>query len=321
MPLIDAALGFALTMFAVASLVTVTVRVIRTTATKRKEQLATFLREYLETELKPVLETELDVLTGKMDARIDTAIRTKVTGVTGGGGMTRAIEELTGGVRMEVSTKEMLEWLTRSDLGKELASSLQDKGEALFARLGERYEALGDRFTASFRKDARKWTTFIAVVVALVLYFVTIVVLSTYMTATESREAVLSQQEAILDRYQGFLNEQADSQSVRELSVQISTLREATQSLEAGGFPIGWKLFPWCRGEQTDGRCGGTREGIDAVLLWPLWVIGLALTGVLAGLGGPFWHDIVTGITHSAQLMRGGRRRTSGTEAVSGGRA
>jgi len=60
MPILDAALAFALTMLVVATAVTQIVGLLRNTAKLRNAELQKMLPEYFNKELKPVVDRELN---------------------------------------------------------------------------------------------------------------------------------------------------------------------------------------------------------------------------------------------------------------------
>ena len=36
-----------------------------------------------------------------------------------------------------------------------------------------------------------------------------------------------------------------------------------------------------------------------------MWILGIVLTAFLTGLGAPFWHDTVSGLSQLGQRLRG----------------
>ena len=115
-----------------------------------------------------------------------------------------------------------------------------------------------------------------------------------------------------------------------DLTQTQRTIRGVTQSLTVS-FPIGWKRFPNCTGESADLRCHGQRSPAAPAAAqassWPFvatlvrwwdilgktrevdaegfnqWLVGVLLTGLLLGLGTPFWVQVVSG---ALKLSRAG---------------
>lgn len=119
-----------------------------------------------------------------------------------------------------------------------------------------------------------------------------------------------------------------------EMSVVEKDLRgaavEATAIIVGASqsFPVGWDLFPNCRGVAGDTRCLTVRvaastpssagPGIYDTLvgnpsLGLRWLVGVLVTGFLLGLGTPFWVQVINGALYARNLMRG--PNTTGTGA------
>lgn len=111
---------------------------------------------------------------------------------------------------------------------------------------------------------------------------------------------------------------QAEKQAV-SMQQTVDAARKKLDTLRAEGIPIGADFFPHCYWNGTD-NCKESwvmePTAQDAMTLlkavfiiqysdlvgWIFWAI---FTGILIGLGGPFWYDAVRGAMHVAQLLRG----------------
>ena len=93
------------------------------------------------------------------------------------------------------------------------------------------------------------------------------------------------------------------------------------------GLPIGWAYYPYCLDAETkDLQCkpitemlaGYVKAGEEASLwdratepfkqdFWAAatWLFGILLTGVLIGLGGPFWFDVAVRLSQVRQALTG----------------
>jgi hypothetical protein len=102
----------------------------------------------------------------------------------------------------------------------------------------------------------------------------------------------------------------------------LETVPGYVSALKAEGIPIGLDYFPFCRYRKAikkDGEdaypCKDPESRYRIVVakdsdkgLWPdylLWIIKVIITGVLIGLGGPFWYDAVRGLARATQILRG----------------
>ena len=99
-----------------------------------------------------------------------------------------------------------------------------------------------------------------------------------------------------------------DLEKAREdLEKARSNMKEKLSDLTSQGISLGWKFSPHCHfiGSQT---CEDNQLGYSGYIVW---LISALITGVLIGLGGPFWYDVVTGLTRATQIMRGRSPRES----------
>ena len=145
-----------------------------------------------------------------------------------------------------------------------------------------------------------------------------------YADAYTAAQQRLDDALAALDR-----PETGQVESIAEARKEIEAIRDRLESapanvfaLTAEGIPIGLNYFPFCRFRDTitmDGEVAYPCKDIEARYrlfspqasatdLWPdylLWIIKVIITGVLIGLGGPFWYDAVRGLARATQILRG----------------
>jgi hypothetical protein len=188
MPILDAALAFALTMLVVATVVTQIVRFMRNTAKLRNDELHKMLTEYFSKELKPVVQREVNKL--KKNISDDVAEELVKTADKLNTSELFEKEELTK--LIEVSTDKLTERLKESEFGQTLLTKLGDQAQATFDKLGRRYEVVGDKFTDTFRKKSRLWATCVALVLALVFNIDSIHILNSYIRNEGMRQIVIA---------------------------------------------------------------------------------------------------------------------------------
>ncbi|NJC98295.1 MAG: hypothetical protein FIB03_18515 [Anaerolineae bacterium] len=195
LPYLDATLAFALTMLAVATLVTYLVRVFKNTLSVRQEGMKQMLEEYFSEEFKPVIQRELNRLKTTVNSRVaakleetlkqyDTSIeKAKLEGLT------------------DLATDELLEQLKRSELGQKILSDLGDHAIAIFDELGRRYEVVGWKATESFRNNSRTWSFIFALVIALVLNVDSLYIANSYVNNAGLTQAVIAQKDTFVQDY------------------------------------------------------------------------------------------------------------------------
>jgi hypothetical protein len=166
MPILDAALAFALTMLVVATVVTQLVRLITTLANKRSATLKLMLANYFTEECHEVVERELNRI-----KKSNLSAHTAITGATlppGGAGVAwsspeaaaaarKYVNDKVAGNEVDIPTSKLIELLKRSDMGKVLLQNLGNEAQAVFDELGKSYESVGDKFTEFYRSYSRRW--------------------------------------------------------------------------------------------------------------------------------------------------------------------
>lgn len=112
---------------------------------------------------------------------------------------------------------------------------------------------------------------------------------------------------AALQRLDGTLEGISDA-AAEARAASATTLQIA--SALTNSFPIGWDLYPICSAPQADPRCARLSRNaesridkgfwvnlIEAAQQGPAvfikWALGVVLTGIMAGLGAPFWIQAV----------------------------
>jgi hypothetical protein len=344
MPLLDAILAYALTMLLVATAVTAIIRATSASARLRREELGKYLQKFYSGELQPVVRTELARLGQRVDQKVLDGLVVKAReledSLRRNPGLPKPAEasreelevnEIEAEKLARVTTAEMVERLRRTDLGIGLMKELGEDADAVFDKLAERYEALQGFVSESFRQKSRFWSTLCALLLAFGLNIDSFHLLSTYLSNDDVRAGVLAQYDAIVARYQEGSELGAEA---ADLKAAADAARKRIDALRESGFPIGWPRFPYCE-HSTDPRCGALREiavgaqqphqrpsdpeawwnekWADWVFAWTdvrlyFWVLGCIVTGVLAGLGAPFWYDFLSGVARTAQGFRAGRK-------------
>ena len=302
MPYLDAALAFALTMLAVSTLVTQIVRLVQNMFKVRTKVLKEMLNEYFTTELEPVIKRELNRLQQEIKADVASQVETHAAALTVS--MPFKGDELKK--LIEVSTEELTERLKRSDLGGKLLQELGNKANIVFYELGQRYEIVGNRYTESFRARSRFWTTIVAFILAFVLNIDSLYIANTYIKNEGMRQAVIAQKDSLEEGYKTLAEKLELEQNKTEITKAefeqaFSDSQKQLDVFTSAGFPIGWSYFPYvCKQKPESPDCLQRDIPFEKII----WVIGCILTGLLAGLGAPFWYDAVTGISRAVQSVR-----------------
>lgn len=291
MPILDAALAFALTMLVVATAVSQIVRIGQKWAKLRSAELRKMLTDFFGNELEPVVQREMN----RLKKNVTEEFASELAEIANNLKESEVFDKTELVTLVEVSTQELTERLKRSTLGQKLLTELGAEAQAVFDELGRRYEVLGDKFTESFRKNSRNWAMGVALVLSLAFNIDSLHILDSYIRNEGMRESVIAQRDAFVDDYNALvesLEKEAGKDSVTKAELAES-FRDSQKQLDvvtSVGFPVGWCYVP------------------NSPYGWFMWAIGIALTAGLAGLGAPFWFDTVTGISRVAQRARAARK-------------
>ena len=309
MPYLDAALAFALTMLAIATLVTRIIDLVKNTAQVRRQGLMNMLTDYFRSEFVPVVNRELSRLRKTTEEGVTDELHSLLKKFNSSVVFNKVqVEGL-----VNLSTTELLEQLKRSDFGQGMLSELGDKANDVFAELGKRYEVVGHKFTETFRKDSAKWAFGIALAIALFLNVDSIFVATSYVNNASLSQAIIAQNDAFVDDYNALAeqlekNQEKEEFTREDLEQAFEDSRTQFNAVNNAGFPIGWSYFPYSyfegeRGSSPDFQTRNTPLG------WISWITGILITGALAGLGGPFWYDAVASITRVVQGTRAAAKK------------
>lgn len=317
MPFVDAALAFAITMLIVAIIVREIVGLIQGVLGWRHEKLKTFLKQFYSDQLKDTVDAEL--------AKVDGALREELKGIldqlgkSPAKGLKKSMLDKENNISKkvgEVSTRDMIEGLRKSPFGEALFKKLPDQADRFLFAAAEEYQSFGEQFSREFKRRPQLVATVIAVVVALLVNVDSFHVVSTFAGSNDARTRAVAQADIVLANASAELGGRDPDvvPGVDEVRAQIDSLRTQITGLSSTPFPVMWDRFPYCRDAAQDARCGETGIQLDHLF----WFIGCLLTGVLAGLGTPFWHDVVSGVAQFAHKRSGGRQRQNvDIEAIS----
>jgi hypothetical protein len=304
MPILDAALAFALTMLVISTTVTAILTFFRFLAGTRATVMQKMLEEYYEKELQPVINRELVRIRGIGKDKLSEEVKKLASEIT----TSNLFVDVDVNKLVEASTAEIIERLKRSELGKKLVTGLKTEANTIFDELGKRYEAVGARFTVSFRTNSKWWASGIALVLALVLNIDSIFIMDSYIKDQGLRDAVIAQRDSIQQDYTDLVSSmegEGDTVTKKQLEDAFSTSQNQITTLTGIGLPIGWAYFPHIGLSDSQSKEFTDKNNFRG---WAFWVLGIALTAGLAGLGGPFWYDAVAGISQARDMARKGKK-------------
>lgn len=289
MPLLDAALAFSLTMLVIATLVSTLVQLTHTMLGIRQSEFRKMLDEFTQTEIQPTIDRELARLSSQFTAETIAEIKQNLN-ADAAEVATRLIQE--HAEQMHLSSANLVELLKRTDMGNKLLTQLGNHSQAVFDELAQRYEAVGQKFTDSFRQYSRRIAAAITLVLALALNLDSINIARQYMSNQAQRQAALATYNKVVAYHlsaSGSESQLQVNQTLDQLKQSIAEANAQVNALNTAGFPIGWTYFPG----YTEAVAAPADRTVD---MWLQWIFGILLTTILVGLGTPFWFDVVRGL-------------------------
>ena len=102
------------------------------------------------------------------------------------------------------------------------------------------------------------------------------------------------------------VNDQKKSRDNQRASIDSAIAAVKINLGKKPGFEFGWEHFPSCDVKRQDERCNETNS--DKLGSYISWFIGCIFVGLLAGLGAPFWHDMLKSVSQARQSVRAAKK-------------
>ena len=317
MSLLDSLLAFALTLAALATVVTILMEVfIRWLGLKRRGQVklvGRLLDHSVKTQLpgrearwqaiKDVLENPFSAI--KMAAQESTqAYRGRAA----------------GGIYTEVSLEHVLRRLLESTAAKPLLEQAEQDLKAQLQLLSTRFDEYSSALAADFKRNAQMWSIMVGVGLALVMNIDGVRLLQGYLQDPELRQSVIENLPSSMEEAAGNDAGRADVERyVEDLKTSLAGINDLA-------LPIGTGYFPHCHlpvvaGEELSGPDPLCRPAAGWTTLPALaaWLLKVIVTGMLIGLGAPFWYDVARRLAAVRTAFGGtpaGEQRHRGSDAA-----
>lgn len=322
--LLQSMLAFALTMLGLATIVTVVMEMI-TRFTRRRGRVMRHVLEILfEKEIAPLLGS----LPGdRVKAAIDAVMASPIKPDQGTHWFftpaALLMKRMLGADEStDLTTRDFLVRLSRTEVGTELYEAAKGEWEATLERIELRYEELCKASSDWFKKTSASGSLLIGILLAFALNVDGMRILHFYTANPDRAAAMVASAEQTLklsEEAQKRLQEAGqevpadNAGSKAELMADLEHAREVQRAirayggeLAAAGLPVGASFFPYC----SEPAAAATRDkcrltGMDYFFEVVLWAIVVLVSGVLIGLGAPFWYNAASGLLRATQLLRG----------------
>lgn len=308
MPLLEAFLALALTLLSLAMIATLIVEFIHRLAGTRSKDLKMMLEKYYDQEIKPMLitahqasssEPEQPDVTETMEKHKAMFINTLLTNPLINEGKTGPVMSRLKGLAV-LSTEDLFKKLACTDVGKKIKTMAEGEIDEALDSLSQSYDAFGAAATDLFKRKAQITSLVIGVVVAFALNANAFMIFKSYLNDPQARAKAVAQAEAALENITSATDTPQGFQTTEELVKHVNSIKAEITHLGDMDTPIGYGLnkVPATWFDETS----------DTDWRWPrvvFWALGVLATGLLIGLGGPFWFNVVRKLTDVLQVVRG----------------
>lgn len=330
--LLQSILAFVLTMLGLATLVTVILEMIDRFTRRRARVLRHILELVVEKEIKRILQTP-----GQWNERhardaLDVVVASPFKPAQGENRFFRAIAWLMARAfgandSRELSARDFLVRLSRTEIGTRLYEAAKADWDGTVGRIEARYDELSAAASEWFRNSNAVASLLVGVALAFALNIDGLRVFDFFLRNPNQAAAVVGDAEAYLKAHQdaqerlaeasrtletAAMDDKASRAEAQRILGEVATTYRTVETqrhrLADLGLPTGAKFFPYCRTaadgtDSPDPGCGQPWPARGPALAG--WFLVVGLTGVLIGLGGPFWYNAASGLLRVTQMMRG----------------
>ena len=211
------------------------------------------------------------------------------------------------GIFDKVTLEHILRRFSELEPVREIINTSVEKAEQEFNRLSRKYMEFASSVSADFKRRSQMWSMVVGVLLAYVCNINGVLVFQAYLQNQDMTAQVISKLNEV--------NEKMESKEEENLKKMVQDIKSSMSYLDV--LPIGSAYFPHCL--FSNNKCKSVASevtGLAYVVKLSTWFIATTLTGLLIGLGAPFWFDTAKRLANvrsmfggkaSAELRLGGR--------------
>jgi hypothetical protein len=317
MALLDAALAFALTLAALATVVTIIMEIgIRVVGLRKKDQVTLIKRLY-----DDYLAPTIGITTADADKRWKVVRKILEIPLAGTTMAPSEEEQKFAGTRCSpiydtISVEHLLRRVVELEDVEKLREMTEKELKAQLSAIAQKYDEYASAIATSFKCRAQFWSLITGIALAIVLNVDGVRLFETYLDNPERTAQVIAQMDPILDEVEKAQARLTAAEKVQLGEGELEDLDKAVKAMEAqlalvGGLelPIGRLFYPHClilteQAEQqriADPLCKSPYAPLESMT----WLIKVVVTGLLIGLGAPFWYDVAKRLAEVRQAFGG----------------
>ncbi|MBN7819747.1 hypothetical protein [Bowmanella yangjiangensis] len=236
-----------------------------------------------------------------------------------------------------LSTSQFIQRLATSEIAAQIANRTTAEVHILINDIVRRYEDYGSAFSHRFKQFAERDNLIIGVAAAILLNVNVIAMTKTFLDNRGLTESLVSRSEAILESAQAqqerMQHLDKDAEDAEAFQAAVERLKQTVEESKGLDLPVGWsrnvlQYFEqtaaglMCSTPDTESQTPPTQQpsanppgdrlaapqpytncksSAQKVGFWGFagmaWLFSTVITGLLVGLGGPFWFDVVKRIS------------------------
>lgn len=325
MNLLEGSIAFALALAGFATLCTILIEVFHRFAGLRAKGLRTLLLAYFDGELKKDLPQDLAAKAEDLKKRFLADLTANAL-----------IEQLSQRSPLfplwlrrrllaldALSKANFLARLPQTEAYKSLQAATGKTEAVLLQELGDRYDHYCDATTSYFKARAHLLSLVAGVALAFLGNIHSGRIFDTFIKNPDLAQRMEAQagniRSALATNGNGSTVATAVPPTIGE---ELAKVQNTLKDYQNMGLPIGWTYYPNCFGDAAgDPRCEAVRKQAASEESWipvslfhtanrgPLafvqWFCVVLVTGLLIGLGGPFWYDLAVKLSNLRALFNG----------------
>jgi len=306
MVLLDSLIAFALTLAALATIVTIFMEIItRVAGLKARRQVQLFGKLFDE-----VLVTHLPAEAKKWEV-VKTILQSRLSDkkMADSADKQSYFGTAAGAIYDDVSLEHVLRRLLETSGAETLIEETEEKLKTRLGLIARKYEEYCSALGADFKRNALRRSIWIGIILAFIMNADGVRLLTSYLQDPELRERVIENLEVPPQPAEAVSEGTEEGEAVLR---RTQDARDQLALIDDLALPIGAGYFPYCHigwlrdkvDYAADPLC---QAGADTVPSgsWLLWLLKVLGTGILIGLGAPFWYDVAKRLSEVREAFKG----------------